>query len=345
MFDTGEYEVTLPMPTDNYVALNLYPHDLQPINEYLKQINIRDEKTLIVLFGGFQCLEESNHWIESINEFSKSISNPIVVFNGLLVPTVNYQISKTNFLYYRISMFDLVSNLYWNKNNKREWHNDCYRLRNKKFYWASTKDWYTRRYILSGLIQNNLLDEGLVNYKCLYTNIPSNWLNSNIEPSLINQIEHECDSISKYIPLPHLDNTIEFYQTNVDFYLESLLGIVTDTYFHQGVFFSEKVFNAMNYQQLFFYFGHQGSLQYLKSKGYEIFDDIIDTSYDNIAEPGARLIAARQSLLDFLSQPIEKIRQAYEKKLPAIIHNKNHVQQQRPDLEFVNTIQNYSNEH
>lgn len=344
MFDTGDYNVTLQIPNNNYVALNLYPHDLESIQEYLKQIDVRDEKTLIVLFGGFQCFQEQCSWIDPINEFLNDKENPLIVFNGRL--NEDFTVPNKKFLCKKISMFELVSNFYWSQSDSnKNWIEDSYRKRNKKFYWASSKDWYIRRYILSGLIQNNLLDDGLVNYKCLYTDIPGNWLTYYVDPSLINQIENECNLISNRVPLPHLDNTVEFYQTNIEFYLDSFLGIVTDTFYDQGIFFSEKIFNAMNYQQLFFYFGHQGSLKYLKNKGYEIFDDIIDTSYDDIAESGARLIAARKSLLDFLNQPIEKIRQAYEKKLPAIIHNKNHVQQQRPDLEFTNTIQNYLNEH
>lgn len=344
MFDTGEYSVTLHVPTDNYVAVNLYPHDLKPIQEYLKQICVRDEKTLIVLFGGFQCLQEQDFWINPINDFCRKNKNPLIVFNGKLS---DYPlILNIDFMYKKISMFELVSNFYWTESAcNKNWIEDSYRVRNKKFYWASSKDWYTRRYVLSGLMQNNLLDQGLVNYKCLYTDITSDWLDYNIDPMLINQIVHDCDLIADRVPLPHLDDTVEFYDTDVNFYLDSFLGIVTDTFFNNGVFFSEKVFHAMNYQQLFFYIGYQGSLQHLKNAGYEIFDDIIDTSYDNIAEPGARLIAARQSLLEFLGQPIEKIRQAYEKKLPAIIHNKNHVQQQRPDLEFTKTIQDYLNEH
>ena len=346
MYDTGEYYIQLSIPTNNYVVRNLFPIHLESISTYVGQISVQNNDTLIVLLGAFQCIQVRDFWVQPLDEFSRSVPNPVIVFTGKLTEDFEYQMPNTKFGYYRTSMFEAVSNLYWSKvNPNKNWIEDSYRKRNKKFYWASTKDWYTRRYILSGLIQNNLLDDGLVNYKCVYTDIPGNWLNYNVDPSLINQIEKECDLISNRVPLPHLDNTVEFYQTNIDFYLDSFLGIVTDTFYDQGVFFSEKIFNAMNYQQLFFYFGYQGSLQYLKNKGYEIFDDIIDTSYDNIAEPGARLIAARKSLLDFLNQPIEKIRQAYEKKLPAIIHNKNHVQQQRPDLEFTNTIQNYLNEH
>jgi hypothetical protein len=343
MFET-EYDVKLEIPTDNCVALDFFPHDLGRITEFLEQIKVANQETLIVLYAGFQCLEENNHWINSIVEFVEREKNPLIIFNGKL--DNNFVMTNINFLYYKISMFELVSNFYWAESKcNKEWLVDCYRKKNIKFYWASTKDWYTRRYILSGIIRYNLLNQGLVNYKCVYTNIPSDWLEGNVDKSLINEIEYECNLIAKQIPLPHLDDTVEFNQTNVNFYLSSIVGIVTDTYFEKGIFFSEKVFNAMNYLQIFFYIGYNGSLKYLKNQGYEIFDNIIDISYDDIVDPGERLIAARKSLIKFLDRPIEKLQEDYNKCLPAIIHNKKLVQSKRPDLEFTNTIKNFLNEH
>jgi hypothetical protein len=83
----------------------------------------------------------------------------------------------------------------------------------------------------------------------------------------------------------------------------------------------------------------------LREQGYQTFDDIIDTSYDDIVEPGARLVAARKSLLDFLKQSTDTIAAAYEKSQPAIQHNKQLLQKQRPDLKFTQYIQDYLNEH
>jgi|688.fasta_scaffold280521_3 hypothetical protein len=346
MYDTGEYNVKLQIPTDNYIVADLLPHDLKPISDYLQKIKVYNKETLIVLFGGFQCLAENARWIQAINEYAKNIPNPVIVFNGLLASDVNYKIKDLDFSYNRISMFEHVSNIYWHESKcNKDWIQDIHKERNKKFYWASTKDWYTRRYVLAGLINQHLLDDGLVNYKCLYTDIPSDWLSFNIDSSLIHHIQQECESISKNVPLPPLDDTVEFYDTDVNFYLDSFLGIITDTFYVQGVFFSEKVFHAMNHLQLFFYIGYQGSLKYLKNKGYEVFDDIIDTGYDNIQEPGARLIAARASLIEFLNCPIEKIRSDYEKSRPAIQHNKELLQKQRPDLEFTTILQKILNEH
>ena len=348
MYDTGEYDVHLDIPTDNYVVQNLYPIHLEHIVDYVKQISVKDENTLIVLLGLFQCIQERDFWVKPLNDFCQSITNPVIVFTGKLTDDVEYQIPELRFGYFRIGMFDLVSNLHWYRrieNQLRDWSNDCNKKRKYKFYWASSKDWYTRRYILAGLINNQLLHSGLVNYKCMHTDIPGTWIQHRIESTWAAHIDQECYSVADKIPLPPIDNTIEFTQTDVNFYLDSYLGIIIDTFFDNGVFVSEKVFNAMNYQQLFFYVGYKGTLRYLREQGYQTFDDIIDTSYDDIVEPGARLVAARKSLLDFLKQSTDTIAAAYEKSRPAIQHNKQLVQQQKPDVQFTQYIQDYLNEH
>lgn len=348
IYDTGEYDIQLELPTDNFALAHLYPSHLHPILEHASSITVQDEDTLIILLGAFQCIQERDFWVKPLDSFCSNIPNPVVVFTGKLTPDAEYNLPTTSFKYHRICMFDLVSNFHWNRrieNITRNWQQDCYLKKNKKFYWSSSKDWYTRRFILAGLINDDLSKHGLINYKCVYTDIPGPWVEHQVERSAGHHINEQCNLIADQIPLPALDNTIEFSQTNVDFYLDSYLGIVADTFFDQGVFLSEKVFNAINYQQLFFYIGHHGSLRYLREQGYDTFDDIIDTSYDSIQEPGARLIAARTSLLEFLKQPIDKIRLAYKKCIPAIQHNKNLVMQQRPDLQFTQILQKTLDEH
>lgn len=347
MYDTGEYDIHLDIPTDNYVVCNLYPVHLETIVDYVKQIAVKDKNTLIILLGAFQCIQERDFWILPLDEYCRSIDNPVIVFTGKLAQDADYQKPNTKFGYKSIGLFDLVSNQHWyrrKENQQRVWDNDCYRARPYKFYWASSKDWYTRRYVLAGLIHNNLLSNNLVNYKCVHSDIPGPWIQHRIESTWAAHIDQECHSVADQIPLPAIDNTVEFTQTNVNFYLDSCLGIVTDTFFDNGVFFSEKIFNAINYQQLFFYVGYHNSLAYLRSQGYNTFDDIIDTSYDKIEEPGARLVFARRSLLEFLTQPAKTIKLAYEKSVPAIKHNKQLLQQQRSDLQFTKHIRDFLNE-
>lgn len=337
IYETGEYDVLLDIPTDNFVVRNLFYSHLESITEFMHKIPVQNSSTVIILLGAFQCIQERDFWVKPLNEFCRGVPNPVIVFTGKLTCDVPNDLTvPLEFAFHRLGMFDLVSNIHCRPStlNPNKKH---------KFYWASSKDWYTRRYILAGLVQNNLLENNLVNYKCIHTDIPSSWCQDRLG-SLATQVEQECESIKHLVPLAPIDNTVEFMQTNIDFYLDSYVGIVIDTFYDTGVFISEKVYNAMNYYQLFFYLGHQGTLAYLKEQGYNIFDDIIDTSYDAISDPGLRLIAARKSLIEFLTQPIETIKLAYEQAIPAIQHNKQLVQKQRPDLSITRHIENLLNE-
>ena len=337
IYETGEYDVRLDIPTDNFVVRNLFNNHLEVISEFMHGITVQDSKTVIVLLGAFQCIQERDFWVKPLNEFCRSVSNPVIVFTGKLTCDIPNDLTVSmEFAFHRVGMFDLVSNIHCQPStlNLNKKH---------KFYWASSKDWYTRRYILAGLVQSNLLENNLVNYKCVHTDIPSNWCQRKLG-TLAGHVEQECNNIKHLVPLPAIDNTVEFMQTNIDFYLDSYLGVVIDTFYDTGVFISEKIYNAMNYHQLFFYLGHQGTLAYLKEQGYNIFDDIIDTGYDAIGDPGLRLVAARKSLIEFLTQPIETIKAVYKQAIPAIEHNKQLVQKQRPDLIITRHIENILNE-
>lgn len=337
MIYSGEYNIQFDIPTDNFVLYNVSPGDLANIQSYITNIkqSIKNKSTLIILFSGFENLYEDPEWIEPLNDFAEQIPNPIVMFNGKLSESS----IVPRFPYYRISLFDHVSNV--NLYSVPELRID----KPHKFYWASSKDLYPRRYVLAGLVKNNLLENSLINYKCISSNIPSAWLHGRFDIAYINDIENECSTIAHLLPLPPLDDTIEFNLTEPLFYTNSYLGIVTDTFYETEIFLSEKVFNAMNYYQIFFYIGPAGTLEYLRNKGYNTFDSIIDTSYDSIEDNAQRLFAARKSLLNFLNRPISAIRSDYIKVVPELENNKKLVSKQRPDLLITKYIQQVLDEH
>lgn len=341
IYDTKEYNVKLEIPTDNFVFYNLYPKDItNNLDTYILNLkqNILNNNTLIILFGGFQNLHEFDYLFDRFNILAKEIPNPIIVFNGRLTANLLCSIEPL-FKYCRICMFDHVSNINMYLTSALDTE------KKYKCYWASSKDLYPRRFILAGLIKHNLLDASLVNYKCIHSHIPSDWLINRFDNQYIEIIKQECDSIDHLIPLPWLDDTVEFNCTDPEFYTNSYLGVVTDTFYHDGIFLSEKVFNAINYYQLFFYIGPAGSLKYLRNEGYYTFDSIIDTSYDSIENNAERLFASRKSLIEFLDRPIDRIRDDYIKCIPELKHNKDLVQSRRPDLLVTQHIQDLLNEH
>ena len=366
IYDTGEYRVKLKIPTDNFVFYHFWLDQALDIHNFKETIksNIPNSDTLIILFGGFHNLNNHDFWFPVLNQLVKEIPNPVVVFDGNL--------SKANkvtpeFYYYPVSMFERVSVIFFKEQlyNEtayiRRHHASTFGTRHpiygirknngfgvtrpKKFYWASSKDWVSRRYLLSGLIKNNLLEDNYVNYKCVISMITERYLETRFSEECRGHIKEECQSIDHLVPLPPLDDTIEFNLTDRRFYDDTYCSIITDTFFDFGPFLSEKVFNAMLHGHIFLFLGSPRTLAWLRNKGYSTFDSIIDTSYDLIDDNGLRLIEARKSILNFLNRPIEKIKEDYIKVLPELRHNKNLVLKQRPDLEIRDIFQNILNEH
>ena len=340
----GEYNVYLDIPTDNFFCTSFTAYHTQFMWDFIPTVesNIANPEQLIILFGAFHNLHEYDHWIKPINELKRKYKNPIAVFSGRLT-SENRLTVKPNFKYYKINLFDHVSNI------------NCYesiytideienKNRNYKFYWASSKDLYPRRFLLANLIENDLVKDGLVNYKCVISHIPSDYLTSRFDAEYTKLIEEKCKTINNQIPLPNLDDTIEFNLTDKKFYNDSCLGIITDTFYADhggptGIFLSEKVFQAINHHQLFFYIGPPGSLQYLEDLGYHVFRDLFDLSYDKMENHGERLVAATKSIVSFLKQPADRIKELYIKNSEHIHHNKTLLRSQKKDLLIYNLLQ------
>ena len=68
---------------------------------------------------------------------------------------------------------------------------------------------------------------------------------------------------------------------------DSYIHLVTETTVSPGVFVTEKTWRPIAYGQLFLILGNPGTVEFLRSQGVDVFDDLIDHSYDN--EPNWQL--------------------------------------------------------
>lgn len=70
------------------------------------------------------------------------------------------------------------------------------------------------------------------------------------------------------------------------------LNLVIETYFEatHTVAFSEKAFRAIQLPRPFMIYGNPGSIGALRDVGFDVFDDVIDHSYDNELDPIKRQI-------------------------------------------------------
>jgi hypothetical protein len=156
-------------------------------------------------------------------------------------------------------------------------------------------------------------------YKCIercHTNEP-------YDPTNLQLIQDAGTSIDHLLPIQGFDTSVEYRDISTDIFSDSYLSIVTETFFTGPLYFSEKIFNSMLYNHFFIYLGPPHSLKYLRSLGFKTWGHVIDESYDNIKNPAERLYAVNRSLTDFLSNPLDEIKQIYIENLDVINHNRN----------------------
>lgn len=168
-----------------------------------------------------------------------------------------------------------------------------------------------RWYVLQKLYDLKLLDRGRVSFLNRY-----------------NQIENEIsfnEFLSKYSGDPKftLDifqnkKTLTLDKSNEDIhrndrthnpclYSETSISLITETYADSrpGCFITEKSWKAIANCHIPIWIGQQGIVSAFKSMGYDTFDDIVDQSYDSLADPKKRWDAAINSLLLFLNTDID----------------------------------------
>jgi len=123
--------------------------------------------------------------------------------------------------------------------------------------------------------------------------------------------QYSFNSLPEY--LFETENLLKFQQTtknknftqficDTDHIFNSHLHIVIETdcqrfkkdqnnFCHKNwVFLTEKTYKALMSLQPFIIYGNKGSIQTLRNMGFDVFDDIIDHSYDKLNESGEKLM-------------------------------------------------------
>tara|TARA_S200000501_G_scaffold361686_1_gene390263 strand:- start:39 stop:578 length:540 start_codon:yes stop_codon:yes gene_type:complete len=134
------------------------------------------------------------------------------------------------------------------------------------------------------------------------------------------------DVLSPHIPgiknndLDYTQQKRSRYQS--DFYKYYGLDIVTETVFNYPYpFITEKTLRPIVSKRPFIIVGSSGTLTVLKSKGFQTFSHIIDESYDEILDYSDRFDSVTASIKEFVTQPIEKIRQDVASVIHTLEHN------------------------
>jgi len=105
-------------------------------------------------------------------------------------------------------------------------------------------------------------------------------------------------------------------------YKDVFVDIITETRFAQPTAnFSEKVFQAMQYQKPFIVVAPPKTLEYIKTLGFKTFSDFWDESYDDELDHSERLAKLFDLINQIDAKPIDELRDMYEMMKPIIEHN------------------------
>jgi hypothetical protein len=108
--------------------------------------------------------------------------------------------------------------------------------------------------------------------------------------------------------------------TDLDVYKKSLFSIIAETYIHNTIL-SEKTFKIFAVGQIPIMCGAQHAIKHLRQLGFDVFDDIVDHSYDEIADWQDRIIAMH-NCLDKIVQLDHAVllEKTYDRRLKNIQH-------------------------
>jgi hypothetical protein len=161
-----------------------------------------------------------------------------------------------------------------------------------------------RAAVMSDLKAHGLLDHSLWSYNSINldqddydanpieVDIFNNWRQSMHD--FVSNGPYQCDLLDQYQQNNH-------HIVNTDLYTRSYFQIVLETHFDadqsSGTFITEKIWKPIKFGQPFVVIGPAGTLAALRDAGYNVFDDVLDNTYDTIEHNTQRYIAVRNLLL------------------------------------------------
>jgi hypothetical protein len=110
-----------------------------------------------------------------------------------------------------------------------------------------------------------------------------------------------------------------------DWYSETYVNLVTETFFGHNVFLSEKIFKPISNLQPFIVLGDYKMLAELKKLGFKTFEPFIDESYDEEIDPYKRMEKIEIEIAKLKNKTIEEIHNWYYSIIDILIYNQNHL--------------------
>jgi hypothetical protein len=113
--------------------------------------------------------------------------------------------------------------------------------------------------------------------------------------------------------------------TNFDEAADSLIYVPTETvYFGNRLHITEKTFKAIALEMPFVLVAPAGSLEYMRSYGFQTFSSVFDESYDQETDDIKRIEKVTKLLKELDSLSVKERWQIHQACLPIVEHNYHH---------------------
>lgn len=287
-----------------------------------------DKNTLIILWHPVEQGHFEPAWMAKLDAIVEAAPYRLVYLTGCSHHINIHETFPHKFDIRFLPIFDIRSNDIWQFTNGKQ---DITVDKSQKFMFINSKDAPSRRYILSELLTANLINDGVVTYRCQEGYFQHGFdfeAVRGFSQEFIDSCIVKFDNCLPYLPIK-IDDENNANGLPRKLFLDSYVNIVGETHFvnvphgFNRSFVTEKTFNAIANNQMFFIVGQAGSLDLLKSLGYKTFSEVIDESYDDMLYNEDRMRAVSAEIVRFVSRPIEQIRADYIKVLSVIEHNRN----------------------
>ena len=170
------------------------------------------------------------------------------------------------------------------------------------------------------LIKRNILSKGLVSFNLNDTEYQQQFIQAEL-------FRYNQEHTQASVPYNNLTGTLE--QCIID----SNVSLVLETYISDShAVFSEKIFRCLQIPRPWLLYCSPGSVGFLRDHGFDVLDDCVDHSYDQIKDHGVRLNALLNQLETFINRRYNE--KDYARFKQAVEHNQfllKQFEQQWPD--------------
>lgn len=169
-----------------------------------------------------------------------------------------------------------------------------------------------RSIVFYELIKRNLLDQGFVSYNSQLQDYEKNFHSADLR-----NYSHQHQIGRDLVPY----NSVESHGTLEQCIIDSKISLVMETYTSDNhIVFSEKIFRALQLPRPWLLYCSNRSVELLRSYGFDVLDDYVDHSYDNITLHHVRLGSIMDQLETFIVRTYSQ--QDYERFDQACDHNR-----------------------